>query len=152
VGRPDLAEDLVGTMRADIDAIVASLPAGALDDGLTFFHEIDPTLFTVGNDSYLSDVYQTVGLENIAGPGGPGQVTQLTSDEVIAADPDVIVLADSDCCGVTIDTLAGRPGWSEIDAIENGAVVAVTDPWFMRWGPRVVDLLRAVAGGVIAAG
>jgi len=150
VGRPDLAEDLVGSMRADIEAILNSLPES--DSELTVFHEIDPTLFTAGNDSYLSDVYETLGLENIAGPGGPGQVAQLTNEEVIAADPDVIVLADSDCCGITIDSLAARPGWDAIEAIEDGAVVEVRDPWVMRWGPRVVDLMRAVAGGIIAAG
>lgn len=152
VGQPELADELVTDMRDEIESIVSSLPDGATD--LTVFHEIDPSLFTTGSDSFLSDVYATVGLTNIAGPGDvdqAGQVTQMTSDEVVAADPDVIVLADVDCCDVTIDRLASRDGWSDISAVEDGAVVPVSDGLAMRWGPRVVDLLSAVAGGVAAA-
>jgi iron complex transport system substrate-binding protein len=152
VGRPESAEQLVAKMRSDIDQIVAALPAGATGSGLTVFHEIDPSLFTVGNDSFLSDVYSTLGLTNIAGPGdASSQVTQMTNDAVVAADPDVIVLADADCCAVTIERLAARPGWANVSAVRDGAVVAVTDPLAQRWGPRVVDLLRLVAGGVAAA-
>jgi iron complex transport system substrate-binding protein len=149
VGRPEAAEQLVTTMQRDIAAIVASLPAGA--NGLTFFHEIDPSLFTTGNDSFLSNVYGTLGLSNIAGPGQNEQVTQLTNDAVIAADPDVIILADAQCCAVNLERVAARPGWSGVSAVESRAVVELTDPLALRWGPRVVDLLRLVARGAAAA-
>jgi iron complex transport system substrate-binding protein len=151
VGRPELAEQLISKMQSDIDAIVATLPPGAVGAGLTFFHEIDPSLFTLGNDAFLSNVYSTLGLTNIAGPGDAAEVTQMTNDAVIAADPDVIVLADAECCAVTKERLATRPGWANVSAVRDGAVVEITDPLALRWGPRVVDLLRLVAGGVAAA-
>jgi iron complex transport system substrate-binding protein len=151
VDRSDLGEQLVENMRAAIDAIVASLPAGALDAGLTFFHEIDPSLFTPGSESFFSELYGTLGLANIAGPGGAQQTAQMTDAAVIDADPDVIVLADAECCAVTPDRVAGRPGWADVSAVRNGAVVEVTDALSQRWGPRVVELLRIVARGVSAA-
>ena len=147
VGRPDLGEDLIARMQSDIDDLVASLPS---TDGLTFFHEIDPSLFAAPRDSFLSDVYGRLGLTNIAGEPANGGAAQLTSDEVIAADPDVIVLADAECCAVDIDRVAARPGWSSIDAVQAGAVVPVSEALANRWGPRVVDLMRAVSGGIVA--
>lgn len=148
VGRSDLGDDLVARMQRDIDALVASLPP---TDGLTFFHEIDPSLFAAPQQSFLSDVYGVLGLTNIAGAPTTGGASQLAPDEVIAADPDVIVLADVECCGVDIDRVAARPGWSDIDAVQAGAVVPVTEALANRWGPRVVELLRLMSGGVVAA-
>lgn len=148
VGRADLGEDLVARMQADIAGIVASLPA---TDGLTFFHEIDPSLFSTPSNSFLSDVYGQLGLTNIAAESTNGGAAQMASDAVVAADPDVIVLADVECCDVNIDRVAARPGWATISAVESGAVVPVTEALANRWGPRVVDLIRAVAGGVAVA-
>lgn len=148
VDRPDLADDLIGEMQAEIDGIVGSFAPGER----TYFHEVDPSLVTIAPGSFLDSMYGELGLTSIVVDGDPSGFTQMTADAVVAADPDIIVLADAECCGVTIDVIAGRTGWSEIGAVTNGAVVALTDDLAMRWGPRVVDLLRVVAGGIIAGG
>ncbi|MFK7917778.1 MAG: ABC transporter substrate-binding protein [Ilumatobacter sp.] len=148
VGRPELGDDLTASMRADVARIVETLPVG----DRTYFHEIDPSLVTIGPGTFLDSLYGELGLVSIvSGDDGTG-FAQLAPDAVIAADPDVIVLADEDCCGVTPDAVAARPGWSQISAVSNGAVVAISDAEAQRWGPRVVDLLRAVAGAVASAG
>jgi iron complex transport system substrate-binding protein len=67
---------------------------------------------------------------------------------VIAANPDVIVLADSKCCGQTARTVAARPGWSAIAAVRNRRVVAVDDDVASRWGPRIATFIRLVANAV----
>jgi iron complex transport system substrate-binding protein len=41
--------------------------------------------------------------------------------------------------------VAARPGWSSIAAVKSGQVVGVDDDIASRWGPRVVDFLRAIA-------
>ena len=148
VGRPELADDLIASMLAEIDDIVTSVPPGER----TYFHEIDPSLVTIAPGSFLDSLYGELGLTSIVGASDPSGITQLTSDQVVAADPDVIVLADTECCGVTIDQLATRAGWSGIAAVNDGAVVSLTDDLVMRWGPRVVELLRLVAAGVAVAG
>ncbi|BAN00831.1 ABC transporter substrate-binding protein [Ilumatobacter coccineus] len=153
VDRPDLAEGLIGSMQAEIDEIVGSIPAGSASAGeRTYFHEIDPSLVTVSPGSFLDSIYGELGLTSIVADADPSGLAQLSPDEVIAADPDVIVLADAECCGVTIDVLAGRAGWNSIGAVSDGAVVALTDDLALRWGPRVVELMRLVAGGVAIAG
>ena len=64
------------------------------------------------------------------------------------ADPDLVFLADTKCCGQSPQTVAKRPGWAHIAAVENGGVIPLDDDIASRWGPRVVDYLRRIATAV----
>ncbi len=108
VGRPDAGEELVASMQADIAAIVGAVPPGQR----TYFHEIDPSLVTITPGSFLDSVYAQLGLVSIVGVADPSGVAQLSSEQVVAANPAVILLADAECCDVTIDRIASRPGWA----------------------------------------
>ena len=55
------------------------------------------------------------------------------------------MLADTRCCGQSVAGVAKRPGWSGIDAVRTGAVVAIDDSVASRWGPRIVQFVQAVA-------
>jgi len=59
-------------------------------------------------------------------------------------DPSLIVLADGECCGQSPATVAARPGWGDLTAVKDGSIVAIDDDVASRWGPRVVDFMRAV--------
>jgi iron complex transport system substrate-binding protein len=63
---------------------------------------------------------------------------------VVSSAPDLIVLADTVCCAQTPKTVAERPGWSRIPAVRNGLVLRIDDSIASRWGPRIVNLVRAV--------
>lgn len=149
VDRPDLAQDVIAAMQFEIGRIQASLPSGGAK---TYFHEIDPSLVTITPGSFLDSVYGELGLTSIIETRDSSGVTQVTPDQVIAANPDVILLADADCCQVTADVVAGRAGWSSLSAVSDGAIVELPDDLAFRWSPRVVELIRLVAGGVVAAG
>jgi len=47
--------------------------------------------------------------------------------------------------------VTARDGWSQVNAVKNGNVVAMDDDIASRWGPRVVDYLRAIVDAVNAA-
>ena len=47
--------------------------------------------------------------------------------------------------------MAARAGWASITAVTNGGVVALDDDIASRWGPRVVDLQRAIVDAVAKA-
>jgi iron complex transport system substrate-binding protein len=138
------AEGVVTAMRGEIQQIVAS---AKLDRPLTYYHELDKSLFSVTSKTFIGQLYGQLGLENIAdkadkdGSGYP----QLSSEYVVKADPDLIFLADTKCCAQSADTVAARAGWEEVRAVKDGAVVALDDDVASRWGPRVVDFLRVVA-------
>ena len=91
-----------------------------------------------------------MGLRNIAdsAEGNSFGFPQLNAEFVISANPDLIFLADTKCCAETAATIAARPGWDAIAAVQNGNVIEMDDDLASRWGPRIVDYLDAVAAAV----
>ena len=144
-GNASEAVDLVASMKRDIDAIVESAPV--FERAPTYYHELDDTYFTVTSKTFVGDVYSLLGLENIADAADKDNTgyPQLSAEYIIDADPDLIFLADTKCCGQSAETVAERTGWSEIAAVQTGSVVELDDDIASRWGPRVVDFLRTAA-------
>lgn len=134
------AEELTEQMAADIEAAVASVPEG---EPLSYYHELDPSFFSASGDTFIGEVYGLFGLENIADATGEAY-PQLSQEFVVEADPDVIFVTSGDFSD-SPETIAARPGWAEIDAVEDGDVVVVDADESSRWGPRVVDFVESVA-------
>jgi iron complex transport system substrate-binding protein len=149
-GQDDDAAALVASLRARIDAVVAGLPS--LSRPLTYFHELDDTLYTVTSKTFVGAVYELLGLENIADAADPDGTSfgypQLSAEFLLDADPDLILLADTRCCGQSVTTLAARPGFDGLRAVQQGNVIELDDDVASRWGPRIVDFLEQVAAAV----
>ncbi len=143
------AESLIEGVDADIAAVVSQVPQYVRP--YTFFVELDSTLFTVGPGSLLDSIFGMMTLENIVAPDSE-PFLQLSSEFVIGADPDFIFLADTLCCGESADTIAARPGWSEMRAVSGDAVVELDDSVASRWGPRLLDLVTIIAREVHGVG
>jgi iron complex transport system substrate-binding protein len=145
-GHPRSAASLVRWMRSRIAAETRSVQSRA---GLTVYHELTTDYYSATSKTFIGQVYRLLGLRNIADAAGDASpYPKLSGEYVIAADPDVIVLADSKCCGQSHATVAARPGWSTITAVRERRVVAADDDIASRWGPRVVAFVRAVAAAV----
>lgn len=145
-GREDEAADLVAEMRAEIEALAASVPAR--DAAPTYYHELDDTLYTVTSSTFIGRLYAIAGLENVADAADPngdlGGYPQLSAEFLVEADPDYVFLADTECCGQDAGTVASRPGFADLTAVREGQVVELDDDVASRWGPRIVDLLRTI--------
>jgi iron complex transport system substrate-binding protein len=143
-GHAPQADRLVTRMKKQIGSIVAKARPRAA--GTKVFHELDPTLYTVTSRTFVGRVYGLFGLQNIAdaASGAGTEYPQLSPEYVIAANPDLIVLADTVCCAQGPRTVAGRPGWSRIAAVRTGSIVRLDDSIASRWGPRLVNLVRAI--------
>lgn len=147
-GHVQAAARVVGTMRRQVEAIVRSVPRP--HPPLTVYHELTQDYYSATSRSFIGQMYVLLGLRNIADKaGGSNPYPQLSAEYIVASDPDLIVLADTVCCGQDAKTLAARPGWDTIAAVKDGGVVAVNDSVASQWGPRIVLFLRAVAGAVI---
>ena len=147
-GKTAEAEQLVGGMQAKIADIVSKTPPTRL----RYYHERTDQFASVTSASFLGQLYGLLHLHSIADAGaapGTREVT-LSAQAVIDANPDLIVLADTKCCRQTSDTLRARPGWSSLAAITTNTVVIVDDDLANRWGPRIVDLLQAISGRLLA--
>ena len=142
------ATRLVRTMRSRIDRIIAKARPTA--SRLSVYHELTPDLYSATSKSFVGRVYAALGLRNIAdaadsvGTGYP----QLSQEYVVSANPDLIVLADTVCCGQKPSTVAARPGWDRISAVRTGSVVRVHDAIASRWGPRLVNFFRAMSAAL----
>jgi iron complex transport system substrate-binding protein len=138
-------------MRADLASIVASIPKGTRQ--LKVYHELDDTYYSATSATFIGQVYGLLGLKNIAdgAKASAGDYPQLSAEYIVSSSPDVIVLADTKCCHQNLATVSARPGWSSIAAVKTGQVIAVDDDIASRWGPRVVEFLRALAPHVMQA-
>jgi iron complex transport system substrate-binding protein len=142
------ADSLAQRMRTDIDKIVRDTPKKTL----RYYHELDDKFFTATSSTFIGRVYGLFGLANIAdGAGGTGDYPQLSAEQIVQSNPDLVFLADVKCCGQSAATVAARPGWADLAAVRNGGVVALDDDIASRWGPRVVDLVRTVSDAVTKA-
>lgn len=150
IGRVDEAAGVVGSMRAAIETILGQAPA--LDLGLTYYHELDDTNYSVTSNTFVGGLYSLFGLRNIADVSeGTSDYPQLSAEFIVSQDPDLIFLADTVCCGVTAESVGARPGWENLSAVRNGLVFEMNDDLASRWGPRIVDYLWAISDALESA-
>jgi len=144
-GRRTNADSVVRKIRSDIDTIVASVHKPSRQ--LSVYHELDDTHYSATSHTFIGQAYTLLGLRNIADRASSSvpDYPQLSSEYIVAANPDLIVLADTKCCHQDAHTVAARPGWSAITAVKRGEVVGADDDIASRWGPRFVDFVRLVA-------
>lgn len=146
-GRLADAAEVVKGMQGDIDALIDGMPT--LEEPLTYYHELDPSLFSVTSDTFIGEVYSMLGLESIADAAeDAGGYPQLNAEFVAESDPDFVFLADTKCCEVDAEEFASRPGFEGLSAVERGAVVELDDDIASRWGPRITQFLEVVAAAV----
>ena len=145
-GQVDEAAQLAADMGAQIADLIAAAPDAT---GLSYYHELDNTLYTVTSGTFIGQVYGLFGLENVADPADADGTSygypQLSDEYLVDADPDMIFLADTLCCDQNAATVAARPGWDELTAVQTGRVVELSDDIASRWGPRLVDFIAAIS-------
>ena len=150
-GHVDEAMILSESIRSDLAAIAEETPDVPV--GTTYYHELDNTFYTATSTTFFGQIYGMFGLENIADPAdGDGSAfgyPQLSSEYIVSADPDLIFLADV-LYGESAETVAARPGWDILTAVQEGNVVELDSDIASRWGPRIVDFAESIADSVEA--
>jgi iron complex transport system substrate-binding protein len=138
------ASELAAELRKRFDVITAK--AKGAESRPKVFYELDATdpskPYTPGPGSFIDALITLAGGSNV-GAGAKMQWAQLSTEEIIAQDPEVIVLADANY-GVTVEMVKERPGWSVITAVKNGAIYPIDDILISRPGPRIIDGLEAL--------
>ena len=153
-GHAEEAQDVVDGMRTEIEDLIASVPGGTGDAELSVFHELGPDLYSASSGTFIGQVYAELGLANVADEAAEqsgNDYPQLSAEYVISADPDLVMLADAECCDVTPEAAAQRPGWDAISAVRTGAVVLLDEDISSRWGPRIPLFVEAVVEAIAIA-
>ena len=128
---------LAADIQKQLDAVKAKTdPAPKLK----VFHEIDASdpvrIYTVGPGSFIDDLINLAGGVNVFATARKAYPT-VSSEEIVRADPDVIVLGDS-LYGTRIDSIVSRPGWAALGAVKNARVYPGLSV-FSRPGPRLAE-------------
>jgi len=139
------ATTVVRGMQRKLTSLIRSVPKARRH--LRVFHELSPDFYSATSATFIGRVYKLFGFSNIADAADSTHTgyPQLSGEYVVSANPQLVVLADSVCCGTTAANVATRPGWSQLAAVKQHRVVAVDDSIASRWGPRLVDFVAAVA-------
>jgi iron complex transport system substrate-binding protein len=138
------ANALAKKMAANIKLILAKAKKSS---GVRIFHELDDTYYSVTSDTFIGRVYKDFGVINVADAAAGADsygYPQLSAEYLLKSDPQAIFLADAQY-GVTPESVAKRAGWSQISAVKNNKVFALTADVPSRWGPRLVDFYRDIA-------
>jgi iron complex transport system substrate-binding protein len=138
-------EQMSKEVQTQIDAVRARTATAASKPRV--YHEIDasdPTkIFTVGPGSYIHDLIEVAGGVNIAARAASAY-PQLSAEEILRADPEVIVLAAADYSAKP-EQVAARAGWSVISAVKNKRFGTIAPNLINRPGPRVGEAADAYA-------
>ncbi|HDN04503.1 MAG TPA: hypothetical protein ENF27_01025 [Chloroflexi bacterium] len=144
-GTEDLADELIASLSARVAALEEKL--AAVDETPLVFYELDASEpanpWTTGGGTFISYVINKAKGRNL-GDSLESEWVQISSEELVAQDPDVILLSDA-LYGETPESVAERPGWGEIKAVVEGDVYPF-DPFILSVpGPRLVEGFEQVA-------
>ncbi|MEZ0396857.1 MAG: cobalamin-binding protein [Anaerolineales bacterium] len=127
---------------ASVDEKIASVT-----ERPTVYYELDATdpsrPYTAGAGTFVDLLISRAGGVNVAGEIETPWV-QLDIETLLVYDPDLILLGDA-AWGESAETVAARPGWEALSAVQNGAIYPFDDNLVSRPGPRLVDGLEALA-------
>jgi iron complex transport system substrate-binding protein len=144
-GTEEQAGSLVKSLQERVAVVQEKL--SDVEERPLVFYELDASdpanPWTPGAGTFISYVIEQAIGQNL-GDSLPGEWVQISSEALVAQDPEIILLADA-LYGVTPESLGERAGWSGIDAIVNGQVYPF-DPFILSVpGPRLVDGFEQLA-------
>jgi iron complex transport system substrate-binding protein len=137
------------TLIADLDARVKAVQekVATISERPSVFYELDATdpsnPWTAGSGTFIDYIISQAGGINAAS-ALEGDYAQISSEQLIAVNPDVILLADAPY-GTTAESVAARPGWNVITAVKEGALYPIDPNMMSVPGPRLVDALEETA-------
>jgi iron complex transport system substrate-binding protein len=143
VGREREAAELAGSLERRVREVERRV-AGVSGRPLVFYEldATDPTIpWTAGAGTFIDMLIRMAGGENF-GARFPGEFPRASVENLIKADPDVILIATP---GATVELVRQRAGWAGLKAVKEGRVHVFDDNLASRPGPRLADGLEALA-------
>lgn len=146
IGREKEAETLIADLKARVATVEEKVAISSYRP--LVFYELDSTdinaPWTSGPGTFIDLLINMAGATNL-GHDLQGEWVQVSVEELISRNPDVILLGDYVWGGVKPEDVAARPGWDAIAAVKNEKVYPFDDNLVSRPGPRLVDGLEELA-------
>lgn len=144
-GRETETETLVASLQERVAAVEETISSAETTP--VVFYELDSTdpsaPWTAGPGTFIDTLITMAGGDNL-GASFEGAWVQVSSEELLSKNPEIIVLGDA-IWGVTVESVEARAGWEGIAAVQNGQIFPFNDDLASRPGPRLVDGLEELA-------
>ncbi len=102
------------------------------------FVQIDKSLFTIGTESFLTDLIEKAGGISIT-RNVETAYPKISKEKALALNPDAIILSDS------VDNDEPNPVFENSNAVRNKRVYKINADILSRPGPRIVNALEQIA-------
>ncbi len=145
-GRESEAQALIDELETRVAAVDEKI--SDVKEQPLVFYELDGTdanaPWTSGQGTFIDLLIARAGGENL-GNVLEDAWAQISIEELITQNPDIILLGDYVWGGVTPEDIASRTGWEAIAAVQNERVFPFDDNLVSRPGPRMVAGLEELA-------
>jgi iron complex transport system substrate-binding protein len=140
MGRSAEASKVVKDMKDIFDDLKSKAAAVATTPKKTIYFEVSPLeygLWTTGKGTFMDEVANLLSLENCF-----GELTgwaEISEEQVLERKPDYILTVGMYFGeGPTpIESILARPGWADVPAVKNAAILNLTADELSRPGPRL---------------
>lgn len=147
-GNEETVAKVVDNMKARIAAVEEKIARVPQDQRPTVFWEIwDEPLMTSGPNTFSAQMIALAGGIDIF-PDLTEDYAQISVEEVVSRNPDVIMGPDTHGDKLIAEQLATRPGWDGITAIVDGRIYLIDGNSSSRPGPRLADALEEIASSL----
>jgi iron complex transport system substrate-binding protein len=139
VGRDTAALRLNRSIRRDLAKVAASV-AGLERPSVLYVVWNDPPM-TAGPGTFIAQLVELAG-GTILFPDLPRDWSEVSMEEIVRRQPDVVVLPVGGNRTYTLEGLVGQPGWRELEAVRRGRVMEVPTDLMTRPGPYLGEAAR----------
>ena len=142
-GASAAAENLSQRMETEADEVGSAV---ADEPPVTCFFEVYyPPLSTVGPGTFIYDLLERAGCDPVTADATT-QYPEWSVERLVQDAPEVYLVGSAP--GLSAETIAERPGFGAIRAVEEGRVHVVDSDLVTRNGPRIVEGLRVIAAAL----
>jgi iron complex transport system substrate-binding protein len=141
------ATELVESIKAQIEEVTAATAAAG--EKPRVFYALDNTLWTCGPGSFVDELLALVNAVNVGSENageGAQPYYQLSPEQLIAADPDIILLPNT--AYTSVDTFVADARFASLSAVKNGKVILIDDVIITRPGARIGQGVKILAEAV----
>ncbi len=142
LGLSAAADSLVADIEGELAAVQAAVE-GRERPSVFYVVWYDPPT-TASTGTYIDELITIAGGRNLF-PDAPGLWPQVSMEEVVRRQPDIVLLSESEDNPVDVEMLRAAVGWRELRAVREGRVQTVDANLYNRPGPRVTEAARRLA-------
>ena len=145
VGKEEKGEQIIADMTEEIEKIAEI--GKTITDKKTVYFEISPapSAYSFGNGTFLNEMIELIGAENILGEQEGWLAVE--TESVVSANPDVI-LTNVNYIENPVEEILSREGWSGVNAVANKNVYYIDNQSASLPNENIVKALKEIAVAV----